>query len=273
MIGWRSFCVGILSVCSCGYIGYDSVDGEDASNNGEIAAAITEANTENVRTDEDGNPIGNDFFFDDFEGALGDGSDRLEEAGGASLSLTTDPTWSGNQALAFASPATGTSRRARFTRFFSPFLGEQAERVFLRLYLYVPSGFDIDNYIIVADFDDDEGNENGTNKISLDLKDRNRLSIAANSNDTFYHTANDAFERDTWTCTEMELVMSEANGAVRLWVNDTLVIESSSNLDTQPGPGISEFQYGGVFVSNGETDAATFYLDAMVLSRERVGCD
>ena len=154
------------------------------------------------------------------------------------------------------------------------FPGQREGSMFLRSYLYVPSGKQMTG-AIVHGISEESPPYGG---VSILLEDA-RFSIDVHPSGpgldpTFVHGTTDVpLERDTWLCLQLEVVIHPEEGAVRLRVNGMLVAESTEPLDTLPATGYRGVSAGLVYLDPAQETPLQLYVDELVADTGRIGCD
>lgn len=77
--------------------------------------------------------------------------------------------------------------------------------------------------------------------------------------------------RDQWVCIEYRVLIDDAAGAVDMWINDES-IGGLSSLDTLAATGYAQLSVGIIGTSATQSPVVV-YVDEVVASRTRVGCD
>jgi hypothetical protein len=144
-----------------------------------------------------------------------------------------------------------------------------AGELFLRVYMYVPSGLDTmtPNVLFIGDvpapdpFQGVDFNfEAGAPEIFVPENDPNRFTSTAL-----------VIPRDAWFCYQVRLAIAEAEGAVSIRVDGELALDESG-LDTLPDGGVHLLRAGVDWSSKQETPFA-IYMDDLVLSSSELPCE
>ena len=154
------------------------------------------------------------------------------------------------------------------------FPGLREGSMFVRSYLYVPSGTPIAG-VIVHGISEESPPYGG---VSILLEDA-RFSIDVHPRgpglDPIFvnGTGSVPLARDTWLCLQLEVVVHPTEGAVRLRVNGRLVAESTEPLETQPATGYRGVSAGLVYLDGAQETPLQLYVDELVADTARIGCD
>jgi hypothetical protein len=154
------------------------------------------------------------------------------------------------------------------------FPGLREGSMFMRSYLYVPSGTPIAG-VIVHGISEENPPYGG---VSILLEDA-RFSIDVHPrgpglDPIFVHgTTSVPLMRDTWLCLQLEIVVHPTEGAVRLRVNGSLVAESAEPLGTLPATGYRGVSAGLVYLDPAQETPLELHVDELVADTASIGCD
>lgn len=84
-------------------------------------------------------------------------------------------------------------------------------------------------------------------------------------------TGTNAFPRGRWTCVEGHVLLTPLTGAYDVWVNDAFGSTIASN-ETAPEAGVEVFNVGLPILKR-DQGPLRLYIDEVVASSERIGCD
>lgn len=202
------------------------------------------------------------MFCDGFE----DGADFASWSEGASertgiVRWVNDPTFRGRGAM--RAEMTGTSGSV----FLETLLTETIDGgdLWFRTYVYVPASETVDHYDFVS---------------IGDSSNSEAMALAFTTNATPFVWITEIREpfrssmsipRDTWTCLEVHLGLSDTAGTVELYVDGTLV-QSASAVDTQPSEPIGSLAVG-IPWANPSQPGTALYFDEVALGSTRLPCD
>jgi len=213
------------------------------------------------------------LFYDDFEQALPGPADRVQlwRNADVTLSQTTTRAYRGKGALYGRIPAQSSSDEQ------SACLEKTLPRVFqtgslyVRFFLFVPSGFGIRNWLVLTTLNYPPGD--ASHKLSLDVGEDDILQLTNNVSSSFYHPATFRMPRDRWACMEMGVRISATHGEMQLWVDGELRVTGDDQDNTLPPEGISWTNFGIDSFPPKSGSAVELYLDEFAISTERIGCD
>jgi hypothetical protein len=97
------------------------------------------------------------------------------------------------------------------------------------------------------------------------------VGIYFQKNGATERSAAGAFTWDRWTCVRGAIHIAETTGAVQLWLDDELVLDTPQSFDTSPPGGIGTVMFGVHWTALGEPDA-TVYLDNLVVGLSPIEC-
>lgn len=206
---------------------------------------------------------------DDFEGPLfGDAS---EVSSGGRLELSTLRARSGRQALRARTEGGTEITRARVWR--SLAFSEGAR--FMRAYVWIEPGFTVGGYLVLLSLALDR-NIGAANKISVDVHRNENWQLAVTAGGWFGSTPAMSLTRQRWVCVELgvQAGLAGGQGHAELFVDGLSVLRSPVGTRTLPqgGPTFTEVGLGVVNASN-VTGAPEVFIDDLVISRARVGCE
>ena len=202
-------------------------------------------------------PCGSALFCSDFEQGLA-AFDTQQTTG--TLSIAPDGTAGSNALRASIDQASG----AAYVRVNLDTLG--ITELFLRAYLWVPQGALLDDVAIFY-----LGLPPGTTGgINVDLQSEDRFELFLPENDVSIYSDPGAFQRDTWHCLQLSLIIDNALGQATLSI-DAQSVASSMDLDTQADTDFTLFTLG-IEWSSAQQGPVDVLLDDIVLSAEPVEC-
>jgi hypothetical protein len=146
--------------------------------------------------------------------------------------------------------------------------------MFVRSYLYVPSGTPITG-VIVHGISEESPPYGG---VSILLED-DHFSIDVHPRgpglDPIFigGTRSVPLARDTWLCLQLEVTVHPTEGAVRLRVNGRLIAESTEPLETQPATGYRGVSAGLVYLDPAQETPLQLFVDELVADTASIGCD
>jgi len=138
--------------------------------------------------------------------------------------------------------------------------------LYLRVQMYVPAGLptEIINVLFL-------GAEPADPFVGLDINlEGGALQIFSPQNNPARVTGELLIPRDAWFCLRAEVVVSDGEGAVRLFVDDEVALESEA-LNTLPTGGVSLLR-AGVDWSSAQEASFEIYMDDLVLDTAPVAC-
>ncbi|UJR86368.1 hypothetical protein [Sandaracinus amylolyticus] len=232
----------LLGCAACGRVGYDPLD-----------AAIGDASV----------PCAPDeIACGGFEGPLGGWSVRIEPQSDGIVRVVDDPERGG--ALAITSEGGGPGLAVAETYFEPVIEGSLHGRVWLR----VGARTEIDEFVVAVQLDD--GNDDGTQKVSLDLLSGDALGLTATTAHPAVRNgaAPGTIRRDEWMCLRFEVDLRDDGGAARL-SEGMQPLASAESIDTIPDGGFRRLMLGAVGPSAGVRDVL---FDDVALARHPLPC-
>ncbi|AKF10217.1 hypothetical protein DB32_007366 [Sandaracinus amylolyticus] len=229
----------LLGCAACGRVGYDP---SDAS----LDAACA--------TDE--------IVCGAFEGPLGGWGVRIEPDSDAIVRVVDDPERGG--ALAVTSEGTGHGLAVAETYFAPVTEGSLHGRVWVR----IGARTHVDEFVVLVQLDD--GNDAGTQKVSLDLLQGDAIGLTATTAHPAVRngTAAGTIRRDEWMCLRFEVDLRDDGGAARLSEGDRTLV-SADAIDTIPEGGFRRLMLGAVGERAGVRDVM---FDDVALARHPLPC-
>ena len=137
--------------------------------------------------------------------------------------------------------------------------------IYVRGYVYVPSGFSIVDFGTLY-----VGAGGGGFGLGLEIGDHPYLYVDEAGTAAVSRTT--TVPRDTWTCLRAHVHVADGTaGSARIWVNETLAAERTG-IDTRRSTEYSRFSTGLTYVSP-TTDPPTVYLDDVAVDDAMMPCD
>lgn len=137
--------------------------------------------------------------------------------------------------------------------------------LYLRAYLWVAADALIDDVAIFF-----VGPAGGFAGINVDLRSQDRWELFLPEHDVSLISAPGTFERDTWQCVQLHLVVNDSNGEASLLV-DGEQVAGQTLLDTYPGEDLDLFTVG-IEWSMADQGPIDLLIDDVALSRSPLGC-
>lgn len=109
----------------------------------------------------------------------------------------------------------------------------------------------------------------GTQRMSLDLRDNQGLMVVAKLDDQHAQMGN-LWQPGQWMCVELRIDIDDVDGRYGVWVDGSLVLENSG-VDTLPDLGYGRISIGALVPDNNLTDV-DIQIDDVVISRGPIGC-
>ena len=150
-----------------------------------------------------------------------------------------------------------------------PFSSISGGMLYARALVYVPVGTPVDQYRVALQLDN--GENDGTQKISVDLAESNAMTLSITSANPIIYasTGSGSLRRGEWMCLRVEVSVDDVNGTVALYSGDTR-IASRTGIDTRPAPNGFERM---VLTAIGPTAVdADLFFDSVALSTDPLLC-
>lgn len=177
---------------------------------------------------------------------------------GASETMT--PVYRGDWAMR-ATSSTSDNTNYVFERFTDVTSGE----LFVRTYVYLPSGSPAE-HLVLAQLE-----EGGAPWDYAHVALRSgALRVGHRKGSTYVYRDGPPMPRDRWVCLELRVEVASA-GTVQMFVDGASA--ASFSADTNLSRPYSTFYIGISYRGSSQTGTANVYMDEIVLSRSRIGCD
>lgn len=137
--------------------------------------------------------------------------------------------------------------------------------LYLRAYVWVAADAVIDDVAIFF-----VGPAGGFAGINVDLRSEDRWELFLPEHDVSLISDPGTFERDTWHCVQLHLVVDDTNGEASLVV-DGQQVTGQALLDTYPGEDLALFTVG-IEWSMADQGPIDLLIDDVALSRSPLGC-
>jgi len=236
--------------------------GEDAGADGGTDAGPADAGPPDAGPDPTAcdDALSGAIFCDGFEGDDGFAAWTLAASTiDGTVTRVTDVVYRGEAALR-ARTAAPSSRARLATAIPAATDGE----LWARVYVYVPAASDVTHLDLLAVRE----NVDPYDGVVTAMRDRTFLYV--HEIPMGYGTG-PLPSRDTWTCFEMQVVVSDTAGEIRLFLDGAMVVEQTG-IDTLPPSGHGRFEVGLMFTSSTQP-ATTLYFDEAAVGTARLPCD
>lgn len=249
--------------------GRDAGPGMDAGPNadagvpdeGGVDASLPDAAIDDTRCDD---LHAGAIFCDGFEGADGFARWTSRYMAGATLAPSATQTFLGAGSLhAQVMDAGGSTAVRRLLD--SPITSGD---IYLRAWVYLPGSFTITGSfsLLQAGYD-----ASPWYHLSIGISATGLAEIFIDSEAGARSPTGALVPRDTWVCMEAHVAIANTGGVAELWMNGTLEAQVT-DFDTQPALGYERI-VAGIPYTDAAQAATEVYLDEIVLSTTRVGCD
>lgn len=216
---------------------------------------------------------GGSLFCDNFE--TGDTSkwDALVPGGsGATLAVSTNLAHSGTHALR-AQTSGGTStvwlkHRLRCQGDMSAECPITTGSLYFRAFLYSATAFNYPLYFLFAHRDSGDNDY----VVGLDTFSGGGWYIY-NKNPGSAYAMTGAFNPGVWHCVELEVEFFGSDNVVKIWVDGGTATSSPNITGANAAPAIGEIDVGVVYQNVGGGLMNDFYLDDIVASTSKIGCN
>jgi hypothetical protein len=188
------------------------------------------------------------------------GNYMIEERNG-SVTMVDTPAFEGTQAFSASTEMGDSWARGRVT---IPELTSGS--LFFRTYLWVPESTVTDIAKIFA-FEPSPISPN----VDIVLEDDDSIGAFFHGASTAIRSGPETLTNDTWLCLQGELIISDTEGGVRLWLDGDPMIETDQIFDTLPDTGL-ETVFFGIHWTGPNEDATTVYFDNLVVDTGPIDC-
>lgn len=168
----------------------------------------------------------------------------------------------GNRSL-HAQTTAGSGHGARYIDTLGPYTSGD---LWVRAYVYIPAAAPVSDFTWLS-IGESAAPYAG---ISLGMGTGNTIGSYSTVSMTYVADAALTLTRDTWTCLELHVAVSDTAGVIEIYRNGTLAA-SHTGLDTNPGSGFSGFGVGIDYTDPMQAAMET-WVDEVALSRSRLPC-